>query len=224
MSLDDELIGIETTNVGNLVLVGNKFNFIFVPKDTGVMDPNNLVNPTFSASATRIKKDGSGNILIAGSSDSKMSLTRFDPANLPPTLTLSQFGPGTVNAIAFNASGKILLAGTNGSQLAVSRLNTNLGLDTTFGSSGLITDTISTEAKDIEVDSAGQILIVGTSSNQMLIKRYQSNGSFINDGNHLKTVSFTQGNSVTNRIILDGIQLVLGGIAGTSQAMARLWP
>ena len=187
-TVDDQVIGIELVDATRLVLVGNRFDVAVAQKSDGLFprNPDNtpgtpVLSGYINASAKCIKKDSANKILVGGNSSNQMALMKFDPTNIalpgsPTTFT----GNGSVSAITFDASEKILLAGTSGTGLGIRRLNTNLTLDTNFGSSGLISDTVATEAKDVVVDSAGQILIVGTASDNMLIKRYQpgSNGNF----------------------------------------------
>jgi hypothetical protein len=222
---DDAVIGIESVDASQLVLVGDKFEVAIAQKSDGTLGTPVIASYSNNASAKCVGKDSSNQILVGGTASNQMALINFNPASISLPSSPTLLGSGSVNAITLDASGKILLAGSSGNVLGVRRLNTNLSIDTSFGDSGLVTYLSATEAKDVTVDSVGQILLSGTSSNQMLIIRYQPNGSFINSANNLKTISFT-GNSVANRIIFDSsnLNIVLGGQAGSNQAMARMTP
>jgi len=230
LSGNDSVIGITKNSAGELVAVDDKFEVAFFNKENGsFINAFQLTSPPSNAVAAKIAMDSTGNVVVAGTSNSKMAVMRFNPSS-SSALVLSnptEFQLGRANSVTIDTSNRILLAGQSGSQMAVVRLGAGaLVKDNSFGTSGTLTDSASamSEAKDIAIDSAGNLLIVGTASNQMAIRRYQSNGSMINPSINTKTLSFAQGAAVANDILLDGFKILLSGIAGSNPAIARLFP
>ena len=225
---NDSLIGISKNIANELVTVDDKFEVAFFNKDSGgFIASYQLASPPSSLLAERIAKDTSGNVVVAGMSNSKIAVMRFNPSN-SAGVTLSnptEFQSGQANSVMVDSSNRILLAGQSGTRLAVLRLTSGgLSLDSSFGSSGTLLDNAMSEAKALAVDSTGNLLIVGTASNQMAIRRYQSNGSMVNPSINTKTLSFAQGAAVANDILLDGFKILLSGVAGSNPAIARLFP
>jgi uncharacterized delta-60 repeat protein len=228
LSGNDSVIGITKNSAGELVAVDDKFEVVFFNKESGnFINAFQLTSPPSNAVAAKIAMDSTGNVVVAGTSNSKMAVMRFNASD-SSALVLSnptEFQLGRANSVTIDTSNRILLAGQWGSQMAVVRLGAGaLVKDNTFGTSGTLTDSAMSEAKDIAVDSTGNLLIVGTASNQMAIRRYQSNGSMINPSINTKTLSFAQGAAVANDILLDGFKILLSGIAGSNPAIARLFP
>jgi hypothetical protein len=225
---NDSVIGITKNSSGELVAVDDKFEVVFFNKDSGnFISAFQLTSPPSNAVASKIAMDSSGNVVVAGTSNSKIAVIRFNPAN-SGSVTLNnptEFQLGKANSVWVDSSNRILLAGQSGTQMAVVRLGAGaLVKDNSFGTSGILTDSAMSEAKDIALDSIGNLLIVGTASNQMAIRRYQPNGAMINPLINIKTLAFAQGASVANDILLDGFKIMLGGFAGSNPAMARLFP
>jgi len=211
-----------------LVVVSDKFDVTFF-SESGVFNRSSSIQSNSgNPIASKIYQMSSGPIVVSGTSNNKMALLKLDPNSNPLELNApSELVSGSARSLVVDSANQILLAGSSGNQLAVLRLQANSldQLDSNFGRAGVLLDNVSTQANDLVLDSVGRILVAGTSSNQMLIRRYQSNGSFIDDGNHSKNISFTGATpSVANRITLDGVKIVLGGKAGARQAMARLQP
>ena len=228
LSGNDSVIGITKNSAGELVAVDDKFEVVFFNKDSGnFISAFQLTSPPSNAVASKIAMDSSGNVVVAGTSNLKMSVMKFNASD-SSALVLSnptEFQLGRANSVIIDSSNRILLAGQSGTQMSVVRLAAvSLGKDTSFGTLGTLTDSAMSEAKDIALDGTGNLLIVGTASNQMAIRRYQPNGSMINPSINIKTVSFAQGTAVANDILLDGFKILLGGIAGSNPAMARLFP
>jgi hypothetical protein len=228
LSGNESVIGITKNSAGELVAVDDKFEVVFFNKESGnFINAFQLTSPPSNAVASKIAMDSSGNVVVVGTSNSKMAVMRFNPSS-SSALVLSnptEFQLGRANSVTIDTSNRILLAGQSVSQMAVVRLGAGaLVKDNTFGTSGTLTDSAMSEAKDIAVDSIGNLLIVGTASNQMAIRRYQSNGSMINPSINTKTLSFAQGAAVANDILLDGFKILLSGIAGSNPAIARLFP
>ena len=235
-NMNDSAIGIESISDSQIVIAGERFEVAVCEKLNGNCNDGvtSLSSPPDVIKAKKVIKDNSGNVLVAGSSNSHFAVMKFNPSlaplNLSNPIEFFVATGGIANSIALDRNGKILLAGSSLSQLAIVRLNSDLSLDTTFGSPstpGMVRDSISPEATDIIIESSGtsdNLLISGSSSNQMLVRRYQPNGSFNNPTINSKNISFSPDTSVANRIILDGFKIVLGGKTGNKTAVVRIHP
>ena len=88
------------------------------------------------------------------------------------------------NAISIQSDGKIVAAGFRAGDFAVVRLHPNGVLDSSFGGTGFVTTSFSTNddaANAIAVQSDGKIVVAGTSYNganvDFAVARYNSNGT-----------------------------------------------
>jgi len=106
--------------------------------------------------------------------------------------------------IAMQTDGKIVVAGStfgigSNSDFAVARYNTDGSLDTTFGTGGIVTTSISIgdKANAVAIQSDGKIVAAGYSNNGSLTSfaliRYNANGSL--------DTTFGTGGIVTNTIV-----------------------
>lgn len=243
----DSAIGIESVSPSKVAIIGNRFEVQICNKSDGMCDclvtdtstgsptcTSNYVSPASGINiAKKTAKDSSDQIWVVGSSDSKMSVMRFNPlslsSSLPIPTQLFSGAVGTANAIAFDSFGNALIVGgISNLFLAITRLNSNLTVDLTFGSNGLVQDAVASEGFDIAIEPSGgvdNILIASASSNQMLIRRYQPNGTFGNPNNsNSNLISFYPLISEAKRLIRDGYKIVLGGKAGGLSAVTRIHP
>lgn len=243
----DSAIGIESVSPSKVAIIGNRFEVQICNKSDGMCDclvtdtstgsptcTSNYVSPASGINiAKKTAKDSSGQIWVVGSSDSIMSVMRFNPLSLSSPLAtpmqLFSWAVGTGNAIAFDRAGNALIVGGISNQfLAITRLNSNLAVDPSFGDQGLLQDAVASEGFDIAIEpSVGvdNILIASASSNQMLIRRYQPNGTFVNpNSSNSKLISFDPLISGAKRLIRDGYKIVLGGNAGGLSAVTRIHP
>ncbi len=77
--------------------------------------------------------------------------------------------------MAVQDDGKIVIAGKSGTAGKIARFNAGGSLDTGFGSSGMVTDTMST-ATAMCLDDSGRIVIAGTAGEQIAVSRYTGAG------------------------------------------------
>ncbi len=135
--------------------------------------------------------DGSGNILVAGTSTQSgtgqdFALARFNADGTPDTsfgaagLVTTDFSGGSdvATSLAIQANGQILLAGATSplppgegqgegaeSSFALARYNTDGSLDTSFGTSGLVTSSFGDGddvAAGVAVQANGSIVVCGS--------------------------------------------------------------
>ena len=98
---------------------------------------------------------------------------------------------GDDTAMALQADGKIVMVGGSGSDFVLARYNPGGGLDTSFGTAGLVTSDVglgsADEARGVAIQPDGKIVVVGnavvgrTANNQFnfdfALARFNSNGS-----------------------------------------------
>jgi len=131
-------------------------------------------------------------------------------------------------ALAIQGDGKIVMAGYlqdgNLWGFRVARFDTDGSLDTSFGTDGIVTTTVSEysfyrgEARAVAIQDDGKIVVAGTNQYQFVVARYNTNGTldtaFGTDG--IMTTSaggdYSQANSVA--IQSDGQIVVAGTIYG----------
>ena len=152
-----------------------------------------------NASSVTVQADGK--ILVAGSSNLPydFALVRYNSdGSLDATfssdgkVTTSIGGFDSARSVTVQADGKILAAGycDNGINydFALIRYNSDGSLDTTFGSTGIVSTVIGTNyeaAQSVTVQSDGKILVAGYSKNtagndDFALVRYNNNGSLDN--------------------------------------------
>lgn len=99
---------------------------------------------------------------------------------------ITDVGPGdaAIESIALQPDGRIVAAGFNYPQnyydIALARYNADGSLDTSFGNSGLILDSISSKHDSLNavaIQQDGKILAAGSADSKLLIIRYNANGS-----------------------------------------------
>ena len=189
-------VAIDTT--GNIIVAGTASNDFAVVRYTsaGVLDTSFDTDgktttdigssTTDSANAVAIQNDGK--IVVAGTSNGDFALVRY---NSDGSLDTS-FGVGgkkttdigssttdAANAVAIQNDGKIVVAGTSDGNFALARYNYNGSLDTTFGTTGIVTTDIGSTtdvAYGITVQSDGKILLTGVSSGDFAVVRYAATG------------------------------------------------
>jgi uncharacterized delta-60 repeat protein len=149
-----------------------------------------------SAAAVVLERDAQ--ILVAGTQSiafgpSSFFLARYDASGNLTGSTTTRFGNNSATsatAIALQADGKILVAGTTSitapaadATFAVARYNPDLTLDSSFGTSGLVTTDFTSGvdgANSIVVQPDGKIVVTGTASgntSQVAVARYNPDGS-----------------------------------------------
>ena len=157
------------------------------------------------------------------------------PGTLDPTFDLdgvatAAIGPtGTEDvayAVAIQPDGKVVVAGRSGGDFAVVRFNADGSLDTTFGSNGHVTTSVSSgtasppwasEARGVVIQPDGKIVVAGSSggsSTDFGVVRYNADGSldttFSGDGIVITRVGLSGGPAYAVALQSDG-KIVVGG-------------
>ncbi|MFI1184490.1 hypothetical protein ACH4UT_33825 [Streptomyces sp. NPDC020799] len=156
--------------------------------------------------------------------------------------TTVNFGRTSIaNALAIQSDDKLVLAGRVGDATTgdwgITRLKTNGALDTTFGTSGLVTLNFTPEedvARAVAIDSSGNIVVGGFVGSEpagsIAFARLTSSGAldttFNPTGSVPGTVTYridpTLGNAV-RALVIDSSGKILGaGIAGANPGLIRL--
>jgi uncharacterized delta-60 repeat protein len=150
------------------------------------------VTTTFGTTSTDqaygIALQQDGKILLAGASDGKFALARY---NVDGTLDSTFSGDGKLTEqsitdasaahIAYQADGKIMVAAPNIGNVTFARYLPNGDLDTTFGTNGTVTS-VNNNAyiKDLTVLSNGKILTAGSQyfpKSDFSISQYNADGT-----------------------------------------------
>ena len=173
------------------------------------LDVNGALDTTFNgsgfttmaigsgASANSVKIQSDGKIIVAGTAVS--GFPKFVLTNLTTTGTLNEsFGTGGIvfteigfgsgiNQIAIQADGKIVAAGYayDGAmiKIALARYNSDGSLDSSFGSSGVVTTDVGIEsrAQSVVIQDDGNIVVCGytvdSGYKKFVTLRYDSSGS-----------------------------------------------
>mgnify|MGYP002813896267 CR=1 FL=1 len=148
----------------------------------------NCISSIDGANAVAI--DPAGRILVAGSYNSRLGLWCLNSDGTLDTLfgtngKVTRDEMGSANAIVIDAGGKIVVAGGETNfQMNIWRFNDNGALDSTFGSSGIVTYSASCRGDAMMIDSTGKILVAGylfdysggTMAKKMAVWRYSSSG------------------------------------------------
>lgn len=132
--------------------------------------------------ANSVVIDGSGNIILAGTSDNKFALAKFDTTGAlvnafgtSGTITTSIGSSAQANSIAIDASGNLIVTGISDNKFAIAKYNGTTGaLIGAFGASGVVTTSIgnSSGANSVAIDGSGNIVVAGTSGNNFAVARY----------------------------------------------------
>ncbi len=153
-----------------------------------------------------------------------MTTAQSSSVNSAPTFSVGDgrfvWSLGNSNELVFSArldaQGRILVAGSQGSAAMMSRFNANGSLDTTFGTDGILTNSLTGAFNDFAVHSDGSITAVGGGGAYVIV-RYGADGAFLS--------SKTQDISTTNAAFADvavGVaiqtdgKIVVGGYSNTS--------
>ena len=208
------------------------------------------------AIATDVAIGGGGKIVIAGQVGGDFAVARLNPNGSPDFtfdddgLRLIDFGPGNVDeaeGLGIQADGKIVVAGTTrmpdgaGSAAALVRLNSDGGLDATYGTDGRVERPLVmgsgvgfVAAHDVVIDDDGKAVVAGRwgnvngvgASNQFAVARYLPNGTSDRTfGNGMVRTSFTQsGAQAFGVTIAPDKKVVATGVAGGWVVAAAYMP
>ena len=200
-------------------------------------DGDGIVTTDFGTTATTsdVAIQADGKIGVAGGSDGKFALARY---NSTGTLDTTFDGDGLVTttigtsaegiAVAIQSDGKIVVSGGISAGLAeefaLARYNSDGSLDTTFDGNGIVTiDLADAFAHDVAIQADGKIVAVGGSDGTFSLARFNSTGTldstFDGDGKVFTAIG-TAVNTNAVAIQSDGKIVVAGGSDGKF-ALAR---
>lgn len=136
-----------------------------------------------------------GNIVVAGfavvASQDQFAVARYNSADgsldttfnsggtLPGTITTAIGSTAHAHSVAIQADGKIVVAGDSDTSCALARYTTAGVLDTTFGTSGIVTTVQGSQAgiNGIALQTDGKIVATGFSDNLFILFRYLDTGA-----------------------------------------------
>lgn len=191
-----------------------------------------------SASAKNIVIQPGGEIIAVGNSRTDditgITIVRFEvdgtldnsfgTQGVTTTIPDPQSNRSIAFGVALQSDGKIVVGGYDDRDIDTAvlvRYNSNGTLDTTFGTSGIITETFGTAAAfwDVAVQPDDKILAAGqTNGNGMLIARYNSDGtldtSFANDGVFTMGEVGYPGKTIAEIALFDDGKIVAAGVEG----------
>jgi uncharacterized delta-60 repeat protein len=188
-----------------------------------------------SAGAYDVALQSSGKIVTAGFTVNagirEFALMRF---NTDGSLDTTFNGSGTIAtaighdscayAVAIQTNNRIIAAGVSNNQFALARY-INGSLDTSFGSSGIVTTTIGSSAQinDVVLQSNGKIIAVGFADNQFALARYNTNGTLdttFGSGGIVTTSIGTTANANSIALQNNG-QIIVAGNSDTGVIIVR---
>ena len=205
--------------------------------------------------ANGIATQEDGKTIVVGysndGSNSDIALVRYTTSGFPDssfgsagivTTPIGSYGD-SAQAVAIQNDGKVVVAGYtyNGSnyRFAVVRYTTNGGLDTSFGSGGIVTTAVTLGddfADAIAIQSDGKIVVAGyseygTNDKDFAVVRYNGNGTldstFGSDGKVTTQIGAYNDVAKSMAIQSDG-KIVVAGYADTGSsydfAVVRYWP
>lgn len=221
----DVAYGLAVTSSGNILLAGtNKTDFALVQyTSTGALN-----TASFGSSTGKVTTDigsgtvdagracavqADGKIIVVGQSVNDFSVVRYTATGALDTtfgtggIVTTDIGSSTVDGaygVAVQPDGKIIVVGTSANKFAIVRYTAAGVLDSTFGTGGKTTTSLSgtSIAYDVVIQSDGKIVVAGVSNSKIIVARYTSAGV-------LDTTTFaaTKGYVLTN---LTGTSIVYG--------------
>lgn len=238
----DVAYGLALTSSGNILLAGtNKTDFALVQyTSTGSLD-----TVSFGAGTGKVTTDlgsgtvdagracavqADGKIIVVGQSVNDFSVVRYTPTGVLDTTfgtggkVTTDIGSSTIDGaygVAVQPDGKIIVVGTSANKFAIVRYTPAGVLDTTFGTGGKTTTSLTgtSIAYDVAIQTDGKIVVAGVSNSKIIVARYTSAGV-------LDTTTFaaTKGyvlTSLTGTSIVYGVALTSSGkivVAGVSNS------
>lgn len=177
---------------GGYSVVNGLQSFVLVRLNTdGTLD-NNFGNegvvstPTGLGDAVRsLLLQADGKIIVGGSSGNNFGLVRYNVDGSVDTnfgsngVVVQSIGSyAQINGIALQADGKIVAVGYSDSYFALARFNADGSIDTSFGSNGIVTTSLSgpDAAQSLVIQPDGKIIAAGSAGNNFGLVRYNANG------------------------------------------------
>ncbi len=192
-------------------------------------------------------------VVVGTCSDINNTYYTFCYTRINETGTRESFGTGLIlvpgaatngtaaGGVAIQSDGKVVMSGyaslSGEARVVVARLNADGSLDSSFGTSGIVTTDVNAGENDlgqrVAIQSDGKIVVVGFSATQQFVARYDTNGdldsSFGKGGIARTTVpgSSTRGRSVAiqsdGKIMVGGL-MITSSIPSISYLLTRLNP
>lgn len=185
---------------GKLVITGGSSSPTYTPRFfTARLNGNGTFDTGFnstgvvftqsgnSATASAIKIQSDGKIVVAGASQAGFLAMRYTTGGVLDTagfgssgiagIVFGTFAQGT--SLAIQSDGKILLGGFSDNNFGVVRLTTAGILDTTFNTTGKVTTAFPSTAEifSLFIDGSGNLVAAGYMDNQIALARYLTTGT-----------------------------------------------
>jgi uncharacterized delta-60 repeat protein len=177
---------------------------------------------------------GNTNFAVAryNSADGSLDTSFNSSGPLPGTVTTAIGSDDIAYALAIDSSGNIIAAGISNNAFALVRYLPDGSLDTSFGSSGIVTTSItgtsSSRINGMVIQSNGQIVVVGSADDFLALARYNTNGSLDTTGFHSSgsqpgvVTSAINEFSVGTCVTLNGSgQIIVGGYSDQGALLVR---
>jgi uncharacterized delta-60 repeat protein len=199
-----------------------------------------------SSDGYSVQLQSNGQIVVGGYADvsgTNFAVARYNTnGTLDTTFNSSGTLPGTVTtaigsqaiayALGIQSSGAIVAAGASNNAFALAQYTTSGTLDTTFGSSGIVTTSIigtsNAQINGMVIQSNGQIVVVGFADDLLAVARYNSNGTldttgFNSSGSQPGVVTTSIGEYAVGTCVIvnSSGQIIVGGYSDQGALVAR---
>lgn len=135
---------------------------------SGTADPSFGTGGVIDSGGADAQLEPGNSVVVADSAGGNFVIRRIFPDGSTQQVTTDLGSNDTARAIARQADGKLVLAGQSGTSFALARYNTDLSLDTTFGTGGKVITDIRSQgfatAYAVTIQPDGKIVAAGSST------------------------------------------------------------